>query len=58
MIEYIKENYLWIGTIAVPVVVAIIKLVAALLKKSGRNRNQNVGDINGDGNVVINGDMK
>lgn len=56
MIEYLKENYLWIGAIVVPVVVALIGLVAAFVKKPGRK--QKVGDISGSGNTVINGDMK
>lgn len=56
MIEYLKDNYLWIGAIVVPVVVAIIGLIASLVKKS--RRRQKVGDIIGDGNSVINGDVK
>ena len=55
MIDYLKENYLWIGAIVVPVVVALIGLVAALVKKPGRK--QKIGNISGSGNTVINGDM-
>ena len=55
MIEYLKENYLWIGAIVVPVVVALIRLVAALVKKPGRK--QKIGNISGSGNTVINGDQ-
>ena len=32
MIDYLKENYLWIGAIVVPIVVALIGLVAKLVK--------------------------
>ena len=56
MIDYLKENDLWMGAIAVPVVVALIGLVAAFVKKTGRK--QIVRDISGSGNTVINGDVK
>ena len=56
MIDYFKENWQWIGAIVIPIVVAIIGLVAVFVKKSGRK--QKVGDIYGDGNNVINGDVK
>lgn len=56
MIDYLKENYLWIGAIVVPIIVALIGLVTALVKKSGRK--QKLRDINGSGNTVINGDVK
>ncbi len=56
MLEYIKENYQWIGAIVIPIVVAIISAVAVLIKKTGRK--QKVGDIRGNGNTVINGDVK
>lgn len=56
MIDYLKENYLWMGAIVVPIVVALIGLVAALVKKPGRK--QKIGNISGSGNTVINGDMK
>ena len=56
MIDYLKENWQWIGAIVVPVVVAIIGLMAALVKKSGRK--QKVGDIHGNGNSIINGNVK
>lgn len=55
MIEYFKENYLWIGAIVVPIIVAIIGAVAVLVKKAGRK--QKVGDIRGNGNTIINGDV-
>lgn len=56
MIDYIKNNYLWLGTVVVPLLVAIIGGFFMLLKKSGRN--QKVGDVNGNGNTIINGDVK
>lgn len=55
MIEYLKENYTWLGAIVVPVLVAIIGVIAAFAKKSGRK--QRTGDIKGNGNKVINGDV-
>ena len=55
MIEYLKENYLWIGAIVVPIMVAIIGAVARLVKKAGRK--QKVGDGRGNGNIIINGDV-
>lgn len=55
MIDYLKENYLWIGAIVVPIVVALIGLVAALVKKPGLK--QKIGNISGSGNTVINGDI-
>lgn len=56
MIDYLKENWEWIGAIVVPIVIAIIGLVSAHVMNSGRK--QKVGDISGDGNSVINGDVK
>lgn len=56
MIEYLKENYQWIGAIVVPIMVAIIGAVTVLVKKAGRK--QKVGDIRGNGNTIINGDVK
>lgn len=56
MIEYLKVNWQWIGAIVVPIVVAIIGAVAVLVKKNGRK--QKVGDIQGNRNAVINGDVK
>lgn len=56
MIEYFKENYLWIGAIVVPIMVAIISAVAGLVKKAGRK--QKVGNIQGNGNTIINGNVK
>lgn len=56
MIEYLKNNYLWIGTVVVPILVAIIGFFSFLLKKS--DRSQKVGDVNGNGNSIINGDIK
>ena len=56
MMDFLKENWQWIGAIVVPIVVALIGLVAALVKKSGRR--QKISDISGDGNTVINGDVK
>ena len=55
MIDYIKNNYLWIGSVIVPILIAFIGGIIKLLMKSGRN--QKVGDINGNGNVIINGDV-
>lgn len=56
MIEYIKENSQWLGAVVVPIVVALIGVIAVLVRKAGRK--QKVGDIHGDGNQVINGDKK
>lgn len=56
MIEYIKNNYLWLGVIVVPIVVALIGTFAVYAKKSGRN--QKIRDIHGDNNTIINGDVK
>ena len=56
MIEYLKNNYLWIGTVVVPILVAIIGFISFLLKKS--DMSQKVGDVNGNGNSIINGDIK
>lgn len=56
MIDYLKENYLWLGAIVIPIIVAIISAVAVIIKKTGRK--QKVGNITGDGNTVINGDIK
>lgn len=56
MIDYLKENYLWLGATVIPIIVALIGVLAVICKKSGRK--QKVGDIIGDGNSVINGDVK
>ncbi len=54
MIEFWEDNWQWIiGVVLVPIVVAIIKVAFG---KSGRK--QKVGDIKGNGNQVINGDVK
>ena len=55
MIDYIKNNYLWIGSVIVPILIAINGGIIKLFMKSGRN--QKVRDINGNGNVIINGDV-
>lgn len=56
MIDYLKNNYLWLGAVVVPLLVAIIGGIFVLFKKSGRN--QNVGDVNGNRNTIINGNVK
>lgn len=56
MIEFLKENYLWLGVTIIPILAAVIGAVAVIIKKSGRK--QRVGNITGDGNIVINGDIK
>lgn len=56
MIEFLKENYLWLGATVIPVLVAIISTAAVIIKKSGRK--QKVGNITGDGTTIINGDIK
>lgn len=56
MIEFLKENYLWLGVTIIPILAAVIGAVAVIIKKSGRK--QKVGNITGDGNIVINGDIK
>ena len=55
MIEYIKNNFYWIGPVIVPILITIIGGVFHLCKKSGRN--QKIGNINGSGNTIINGDV-
>lgn len=55
MIDYIKNNYLWIGAVIVPILIAIIGGIIKLCEKSGKN--QRVGNINGNGNTIINGDV-
>lgn len=56
MIDYLKNNYQWIGAAIVPILVALIGFISILLKKS--DRSQKVGDINGNGNTLINGDVQ
>lgn len=56
MIDYLKNNYQWIGAVVVPILVALIGFISILLKKS--DRSQKVGDIKGNGNTIINGDVK
>ena len=53
MIDFVQQYWQWIiGAVAVPIIVAIIKVAFA---KSGRK--QKVGDINGNGNQIVNGDI-
>lgn len=53
MMDFIRENWQWIiGVVGVPIICAII----GVFKKAGRK--QKVGDIHGDGNRIINGDVK
>ena len=53
MIEFLAKYWQWIiGVVLIPIVVAVIKVAFG---KSGRK--QTVGDINGNGNHVINGDV-
>lgn len=56
MIDYLKNNYQWIGAVVVPILVALIGFFSFLLKNS--DKSQKVGDINGNGNTIINGDVK
>lgn len=56
MIDYIKDNYPWLGAIVVPIVVALIGLVTSLVKKS--DRNQTIRNVKGNNNTMINGDVK
>lgn len=54
MIEFLATYWQWIiGVVLIPIVVAIIKVA---FSKSGRK--QTVGDIKGNGNQFINGDVK
>lgn len=54
MKEFLAEYWQWIiGVVLIPIVVAIIKVA---FSKSGKK--QTVGDIKGNGNQVINGDVK
>ena len=55
IIEFLKENYSWIGAILIPIIVAIIGAWAVIANKNGRT--QKIRDIRGDGNNVINGDV-
>lgn len=56
MIDWIKENYIWIGALVIPIVVALIRAHA---KKSDNSvgRNQKIGGVNGSNNVFVNGDI-
>lgn len=56
IVEFLKENYVWIGTILIPIIVAIIGAWATLSSKKGRT--QKIRDIRGNRNNVINGDLK
>lgn len=56
MIEYLKNNYLWIGAVVVPVLLAIIGLAKAIFSKSGRT--QKFHDVTGNNNTIINGDVE
>lgn len=56
MIDYIKDNYLWLSAIVIPIVLALIEFVAAMLKKYGRN--QTIKEVKGNNNTIINGDVK
>lgn len=56
MIDYLKNNYQWIGAVVVPILVALIGFFSFLLKNS--DKSQKVGDISGNGNTIINGDVK
>lgn len=54
MIEFVQEYWQWIiGVVLVPIIAA---LIGAVVKKSGRK--QKVGDIHGNRNTIINGDVK
>jgi len=55
MIEFLRENYPWLGVTVIPILAAVIGAVAVIIKKSGRK--QKVGNITGDGNTIINGDV-
>lgn len=53
MIEFIQHYWQWIiGAVAVPIIVAIIKVA---FSKSGRK--QKIGDIHGNGNQIVNGNI-
>ena len=56
IIVFLKENCSWIGTILIPIIVAIIGALSTLSSKKGRT--QKISDIRGNGNNVINGDIK
>lgn len=53
MIVFLTQHWKWIiGAVLIPIVVAIIKVA---FSKAGKK--QKVGDIKGNGNQVINGDV-
>lgn len=56
MINFLKNNYLWISAIIIPLIIAIINILPLFLKKS--DHNQKIHDINGNNNIIINGDHK
>lgn len=56
MIDYIKDNYLWLSAIVVPIVAALIRVVATMVKKPSRN--QKINSVKGNNNTMINGDVK
>ena len=54
MKDFFMDYWQWIiGVVAVPILVALIKV---FFTKPGRK--QKVGNVNGNGNQVINGDVK
>ena len=54
LMNFVRVNWQWIiGVVAVPIICAIIGVA---FKKAGRK--QKVGDIRGNGNSIINGDVK
>lgn len=56
MLEFLQEYKEILIKIVVPVLVAIIGLLGYLFQKS--TRSQKIGDIKGNNNTVINGDIK
>ena len=55
MIDFLKENKEIIASIFIPLIVAVLGTLSALKKNS--DRSQKIGSINGNNNVVINGDI-
>lgn len=56
MLEFLQEYREILIKIVVPVLVAIIGLLGYLFQKP--TRSQKIGDIKGNNNTVINGDIK
>ena len=55
MIDFIRNNYIWIEAVVVPIVLGILTFIIAVMKQS--EHSQKFHDVNGDHNSFINGDI-